>query len=167
LDINHCWVLNKRVHGYENGSCGLLENRSLLQNQQACLWLRKWKLRTLGNQIVAAESTGVSMAMKMEVADPWKPDRCCGTNRRVHGYENESCGLLETRLLLWNQQACPWLRKWKLRTLGNQIVAAEPTGVSMDTTKQQMPPRIQDTMQSAVQLRSDSFVSYLSFVIYS
>jgi hypothetical protein len=40
LDTDHRWVLNKRVHGYANGSCRLLETSSLLWNQQACPWIR-------------------------------------------------------------------------------------------------------------------------------
>jgi hypothetical protein len=30
--------------------------------------------------------------------------------KRVHGCGNESCRFLETSSLLWNQQACPWIR---------------------------------------------------------
>jgi hypothetical protein len=34
------------------------------------------------------------------------------------------------------------MREWKLQPLGNQIFAAESTGVSMDTSKQQTSPVI-------------------------
>jgi hypothetical protein len=44
-----------------------------------------------------------------------KTVRCCGTHRRVHGSDNARCRLVET---------------------GNQTVAAEPTDVSMEATKQ-------------------------------
>jgi hypothetical protein len=82
------------------------------------------------------------MDTQVEVADSWKQDCCYGINRHVHGYASGSCRLLETRLLLRNQQTCPWIRKWKLQTLGNKTVASESTDVSMDTTKQQTSPRI-------------------------
>jgi hypothetical protein len=40
------------------------------------------------------------------------------------------------------KQTFPRIWEWKLKTLRKQLVAAEPTGVSMDTTKQQTSPWI-------------------------
>jgi hypothetical protein len=48
---------------------------------------------------------------------------------------------------------------------GNQTIAVEPTGVPMDTTKQQTSPWIPlDYMSDRAE--NDSFVSQLSFIVH-
>jgi hypothetical protein len=44
--------------------------------------------------------------------------------------------ILGHRPILAVEQTCPWIPKWKLYTLGSQILAAEPTAVSVDKSKQ-------------------------------
>jgi hypothetical protein len=87
------------------------------------------------NQLVALETTGVSRDTRRKVADSRKTSRCFGNNRRVQGYEKESCRLLDNIPLLWNSQACPWIGGGKLQTLGKYLVAVESTGVTMDTRR--------------------------------
>jgi hypothetical protein len=58
LDTIQRWVLNKRVHGYENGSCIILEEAHCGGSKRSVHGYEN------GNQIVAAKTTNIFLGYR-------------------------------------------------------------------------------------------------------